>query len=686
MRIRLFKELPPAPEDSLVHPGLSEADREKQEVIPIIVALVVAIAPHVPGLPLWINLWCLIMWGYMLLRLKTGWPLPRPIIMYLLAFLGIIGLLATFRSGIGGDAFVGLMALGAAIKPFEMPTHRHKMITILLTYFIIITSLFRSESLFIVLYMLFSVFVTTTAMIRINAPNSSLNQSRKLAGTILAQAIPLVIVLFLVFPRLPDSLFGFQDPTRGKSGFSETMQPGQISAMAQDQTPAFRVEFESTIPPADQLYWRGVIFQEFDGRTWRPLPGKGFFSSQTNRTTGNPELYGKTISYSILMAPHSSRWLMALDRPVKGPTWTMLGKDHSLRARQKITKKTQYEVTSLLPETQGNWSGGQAADLKSVKGLPRIITRAKHLNPRTRKLVREIAGQTGTPRDKANRILAYFRENNFVYSLNPPLAGPHSVDSFVFDSQNGYCEHYASAFAFMMNLAGVPARVVGGYLGGELNPYGNYLIVRQSYAHAWTEYFDDDSGWTRVDPTSVVAPERLTTNPDGTSAQAGQTGSSLSFFSKMRFAMDAVNLKWESWFTGYSYFEQKAWLSAMGFIRGNKATATALVFLTICGIGLFSGILIWRFRKEKIQPDPVAVTYAGFSEKLYKLGFATEPGQGPVGFARRCMGERPDLATEIQLIMDLYVSLRYKKEGSESALAKFQTRVKRFSPPKKESL
>ncbi len=406
--MKLFSEPPPAPEDLLRLPGISDADRERQEVVPIIVALVVAIAPHVPGLPLWINLWCLIMWGYMLLRLKTGWPLPRPIIMYLLAFLGLVGLLATFRSGIGGDAFVGLMALGAAIKPFEMPTHRHKMITILLTYFIIITSLFRSESLFIVIYMLFSVFVTTTAMVRINAPGSTLKQSRKLAGTILAQAIPLVIVLFLVFPRLPDSLFGLQDPSRGKSGFSESMQPGQISAMAQDQTPAFRVEFESTIPPADQLYWRGVVFQEFDGRTWRPLPGQGFVPYQAKKTTGNPEQYGETISYSILMAPHHSRWLMALDRPIKGPAWTMLGKDHSLKARQKITKKTQYEAVSLLPGSQGWWSGTEPdrdSGLFQKKQLPNRITRAKHMNPRTRKLVLEITGQPGTPKEKADRIL-----------------------------------------------------------------------------------------------------------------------------------------------------------------------------------------------------------------------------------------------------------------------------------------
>ena len=211
------------PEDRIVLPGLSPSERERQDTVPIIFALVV-IGPHVPGLPLWITTWCILMWAYTLVRLKTGWPLPGPLVRYLLTFLAIFGLLANYRFTIGGDAFVGLMSLMAAIKPFEMPTHRHKMITILLVYFIIITSLFRSDAFFMVLYMFFSVFVTTTAMIRINAPDSDFNTSRNLSATILTQAIPLVIILFLVFPRLPDSLFGLQDPG-GNPVFPNTCAP-----------------------------------------------------------------------------------------------------------------------------------------------------------------------------------------------------------------------------------------------------------------------------------------------------------------------------------------------------------------------------------------------------------------------------------------------------------------------------
>ncbi|MCG8614736.1 MAG: DUF3488 and transglutaminase-like domain-containing protein [Desulfobacterales bacterium] len=675
-----LRSLQDPPEDRLVLPGLSATDRERQDTVPIIVALIVAIAPHVPGLPFWITLWCILMWGYTLIRLKTGWPLPRPLIRYLLTFVAIIGLLANTRLVIGADAFVGLMSLMAAIKPFEMPTHRHKMITILLTYFIIITSLFRSDSIFIVLYMLFSVFVTTLAMIRINAPDRDFSHSRNLSATMLAQSVPLVMVLFLVFPRLPESIVGVQDPSQGKSGFSESLEPGRISSMALDQTPAFRVEFQSGVPRPDQLYWRGVVFQDFDGRIWRPLAGNRFMPM------GRADLSDSgTMAYTILMAPHNSHWLMALDRPVKGPSWAVVGLDHSLRARIRITKKTQYQAFSLLPESQSLSLMPhriQENERREAHRLQQTLSRFRHLNPSTRALSLKITETAATPSGKAAAILSFFKENDFIYSLNPGRSvPPHPIDDFIFKSRKGYCEHYASAFAFMMNAAGVPARVVGGYLGGEFNPYGGYLIVRQSYAHAWTEYFDETRGWVRVDPTSAVAPERLTLNPDGSSARAMTGGASgISFITKVRFALDAVNLRWESWFTGYSYFDQQAWLNTLGFLKGNGATTATLILLTIAGLCVFAAVLAWQYRRRKPAQDPVAEAYEALRQKLVRADLVQKAGQGHVDFLKGSMEQRPDLAPEIGKIMDLYVGLRYKRQTPGSAIAEFKQRIKRFRP------
>ncbi|WDP90588.1 MAG: DUF3488 domain-containing transglutaminase family protein [Desulfobacter sp.] len=661
----------PAPENII------SLEKERKEVLPIIAALIAAVAPHVAGLPLWINLWCFTMWGYMLARLKTGWPLPTAVIRYLLTFAGLAGLLLTFRRGIGGDAFVGLMALMAAIKPFEMPSHRHRMITILLTYFMIITSLFRSDSLFTLIYMLFSVYVTTTAMVRINSPGASFSRSRKLAGTILAQALPMVAVLFLVFPRLPDSVFGIQDPDRGRSGFTDSLQPGRISAMARDNTPAFRVTFKENIPAPEQLYWRGIVFEKFDGSAWRPAPDW----ETVPVPSGQLSATGTGVSHTIIMEPSNSRRLMALDRPVQGPPWAVLGNRQTLKSRKKIIKKTQYTVVSQLSES------GNTGLTSPIRLAEQILAGTGPRNPRTLALARKIAEKEGTTVEKARHILDYFRENPFVYALNAPLTGPHPLDTFIFDTRRGYCEHYASAFAFMLNGAGIPARVVGGYLGGELNPFGAYLIVRQAYAHAWVEFFDPDRGWTRMDPTGAVSPERVLVNPDGSpSGSAGQQAS-IPMTARLKFALDAVNLKWESWFTGYSHLEQQAWLAASGIIRGNRAAAPALAGLTLAGLALFLFILVRRFRKESTPADPVARAMGRFYKKTEQAGMPPRPGQGPADFAQMCTAKRPDLANDITAVMDLYLALRYKKEHDAAAQAELTARIQQFnpaSPPEKE--
>lgn len=648
-------------------------------VHPIIAALVAAMAPHAPGLPLWINAWCLVMWGYLLVGLKKDWPLPNARVLYFLAFAGILGLMLTYRVQLGSDAFVGLLALMAAIKPFEMPNHRHQMITVLLTYFIIITSLFRSESMFIVGYMFFSVFVTTLALVRVNDPQGRFGESLKLSGTILAQAIPLMVILFLLFPRLPGSLFGIQDKTRALSGFSDRMSPGTVSQLIQNQALAFRVEFDGPVPLADPLYWRGITFEKFDGASWTiddamkpPLPP--------------PVVQAEDLGYTILLEPHHSPWLPALDLPVQGPPWANLRADHTLKAPRPIKQRTKYKALSRVGNSDKKMIVGKTPenqDLPSLEAMAKaIIESSGTKNPRARALAEKIAGSGSSASEKAALLMAHFRENPFVYTLTPPLAGPHPIDSLLFESRQGYCEHYASAFAFMMNVLGVPARVVGGYLGGEYNPLGDYLVIRHSYAHAWTEIFDPDQGWVRQDPTLAVALDRLQTNPDGTSAPVLALSAAMGFARQLRFALDAANLRWEAWFTGYSYFEQKAWLERLGLGKGSGFTQTAgvLVLLTLLALALFSGLVWFLLPRKKQAPDPVEKAYVLFCQRLARQGLVKAPGQGPVDFARASAQKRPDLHFQISAITHLYVQLRFAKSCPVSALAGFQNQVKTFKP------
>jgi len=639
---------------------------DNRQSLPIITALITAMAPHAPGLPLWINLWCLGFWGYMLLRMKTNWPIPGRILCHTLTLLGILGLLATFQAQIGGDAFVGLLALMAAIKPFEMPTHRHRMITILLTYFIIITSLFRSDSLFILVYMLFSVFVTTTALIRINTPAGNIRQSARLAFLIQAGAFPMVLLLFLVFPRLPGSLVGLQDQTTALSGFSDRLSPGSVSKLIQDNTPAFRVEFQGTIPSAEQLYWRGVVFNTFDGRTWESIPSRHSPARPVDRD--NP---AETIGYTLVTPPVFSRRLMALDRPVKGPSWSRISEDNRLVSLKKIVQKTAYHAESILPDKLGKWP-------VPVRQKPLPILISEEIpNPGTRQLALALGKNAATAEEKASALLAHFGQGQFTYSTRPPRLGKAPVDEFLLRTKTGYCEHYASAFAYMMNTLGVPARVVGGYLGGELNPFANYLIVRKAYAHAWAEYLDPQNGWVRVDPTLAVSPDRAFVHPDGSVARTQKPA--LSVFHKTRYMMDALNLKWETWFTGYSFAEQKNLLNLLGLARTGGNAGTLLALLTALSLTLFFILLAMAMKFKNTPKDPVARAYDLFLKKMARAGIGPAQGQGPMSFFQACMDNRPELAADIQTVMDLYVDLRYKRKTDVSTRA-FTHSIRQLNP------
>jgi protein-glutamine gamma-glutamyltransferase len=640
-------------------------------VIPIIVALVVAIAPHTPGLPLWIILWCFFMWGYMLVQLKTGWPVPGPILRHILAFAGIIGLLATFRIQIGADAFVGLMAVMAAIKPFEMATHRHQMIALLLTYFIIITSLFRSESLWIVLYMFFSVFVTTMALIRINHPKGRFRSSITLAGQIMGLAIPLMVMLFLFFPRLQQGLFSMETPATGKSGFSETLGPGSISRMALDQSVAFRAEFDGPLPQADSLYWRGIVFDRFNGTQWFPAKTPAFITPGRIDSTD-------PVIHTIILEPHNSRWLFALDRPISSPPGADLTAGHTLLSKRPVTRKQTYNVMSRIDPLEKSFEN-------TGTRLPDPVFTGHDNNPKARHLARSLAGNIPGVQAKTDRILAYFKEEKFTYTLTPPLGGADPMDAFLLETRQGYCEHYAGALAFMMNVVNVPARVVGGYLGGEFNPYGNHVTIRQSFAHAWVEVFIPDKGWIRVDPTLAVAPERLEQNPDGSFSYSTGAARNISVMKKLTFMLEAVNLKWESWFIGYSFSGQMALLRQLGLGTsfGTWAVATLLLSLSILVLTVFFWLFFYRIDSDK--NDPVAGAYALFCKRLERIGLKRYPDQGPVDFLRMVTAKRPDLEKKAKTITDMYIQLRFHKTCPDNLTRQLITHVRQFKPYRLEN-
>ncbi len=652
----------------------TEVITDRRKYIPgILLALVVAISPNIGTLPFWIVAWGILLWSYLLLSLQYSWPWPGRILRLCLIFIGIIGLLATFIVRIGPSAYFGLLTIMATLKPFEIRTYRDRMVTIFLAYFIVIASLFQSNSLFITVYMLVSVFITTAALIQINNPHGTFRACLRKSGFILLQAFPMMAILFLLFPRLQGSLFGLPASTGAKTGFTDHITLSSISRLAKSSTEAFRVKFDDRIPPPENLYWRGIVLDDFDGTTWRR-------SHSAQRIIRMPK--GKNpVRYTVILDPTGSRWLFALDLPAHMPQWSIMDSDYTLHRQRPINEKIAYDMLSY---TDYRESRAGNLMLRENMHLPPAV------NPRSRTLAKQLTDGAGTTREKVRRILAYFKDNGFVFTLNPSALGANPIDTFLFESKRGYCEHYAVALAFLLRAVDVPTRLVGGYLGGELNKFGNLIIVRQSDAHVWDEVWESGTGWTRVDPTAVVSPERISGDLKRAQSLDDLSGQRFSryfgpfsqYIDDITYGWEAITTAWSAWFYAYSYDQQKAFLKKIGIRWGYIANSViALAFILIMFSGIVAGYIVIGAKRIGQKSDIVGRNYQKFCQRLSRIGIVKAPNQGAETFARQVENIRPDLKPRVSEITRLYVRMRFSPEGEgESTKRQFVALIRAFKP------
>jgi transglutaminase-like putative cysteine protease len=392
------------------------------------------------------------------------------------------------------------------------------------------------------------------------------------------------------------------------------------------------------------------------------------------------------VSYAVTLEPHRQRWLFALDRPFKSSRRTRIFSDGTLRTWRKVNALFHYEVVSYSHYNTGAF---QPEDWVTLD-LP------LEGNPRSRELAERWAAEASGPTDIINKALNFLRGNQFSYTLQAPLAGPDTIDDFLFKTRKGYCEHYASAFAFLMRAADVPARIVGGYLGGEKNPYADYLIVRQADAHAWVEVWLPENGWTRIDPTSVVAPARVSQGMAAALASEEREileqaysylGPLAAPWRKLQFGWDLANNHWNQWVIIYSLSQQRDFFTGLGFPATGWRTPAVGLAAALGIIGLYFGGLVlisrWRRQRRPAQTtDEAHRVYLDFCQRMAAAGLPRAPFLGPRDYARGVMAARPDLAPEIRSIIDLYVKIRYSREGEKGHLQALKSNVKGFHPPK----
>ncbi|HPB74881.1 MAG TPA: DUF3488 and transglutaminase-like domain-containing protein [Chromatiaceae bacterium] len=474
------------------------------------------------------------------------------------------------------------------------------------------------------------------------------------------QSLPLTLLLFVLFPRLDAPLWSFLPVEEvARSGINEWLEPGSVSELVLDGSLAFRVRFDGPVPAAEGLYWRGPVAWNTDGRRWsggRPDQFAGLVSA-----VGQTGHAGQTLTYQVTLEPSRQRWLFALDWPVATPERdAVLTHDLQLLASKPIVETRTYRVISATSLLDPDLPAEQRA---AGLALPDNITE------RMRELVATWQAQAGQPEELIQAGLRYFNAESFYYTLKPPRLGSNPADEFLFETRRGFCEHYASSFTLLMRLAGLPARIVMGYLGGERNPLGNHLIVRQSDAHAWVEVWLPGRGWTRVDPTAAVAPERVEPSPDLAGLASGRplrlriggVGAWGQLLHGLRLFSDAVDEQWYRWVLGLDRSRQQALLERLGL---GWLREYGLAGLMIMAAGVVLGFLMLLLRREpgRTATDPLDQFYRHFCTLMARAGWPRQLNEGPIDYGQRLVAVTPaDMVERISSFTQRFARLRYGK-------------------------
>ncbi len=634
-----------------------------------IACLVAAAAPHLANLPPWPMALMLLTILWRIAAQRGHRQLPGVVIRLLLALAGFAGVFVSFGTITGLDAGSTLLVVMAALKLTETRSVRDLIVLLLISYFLIVTQFLFGQSILVALYSIPAIWIITTALLQVSSPAVAMPWRRAFSrsGLLLAHAVPLMLIAFVLFPRMSGPFWAVpRSDNSAVTGLSDQMDPGSISRLLESDAVAFRAVFDDTPPPASQRYWRGPVLSNFDGRRWSI-----FQENDRELLPDSVSRAGDPVNYEITLEPHHRNWLFALElpNPAQLPRKTTMTADRRLLRSDPVTHLYQYRLESW-PENIADASARRWT-------LSRDLNFPAERNPRAQALVRGWAESASDPADVVRQALQLFREQPFHYTRAPrPLDQRHPVDDFLFSSRRGFCEHYASAFTLMMRAAGIPARVVLGYQGGELNPFGRHMTVRQSDAHAWSEVWLLGRGWVRVDPTAAVAPERVELGVAGALPAGEGLGlfRSSAWLRQVQFGWDALNNGWNQWVLGFAREEQRTLLRALGMKRPTvRKMLLTLIGLATVTLSALAGWLMLQSRPA--APDPLAILYRRFCRKVSTIAGPRKPGEGPLDFAERVATARPAIATEVHAITRQYLAARYFPDPPERCVAELRRQV-----------
>lgn len=637
-------------------------------------ALFIVILPHWQRLDLWLDIAILLCFLWRIPAIEQRLPLPNTLIKALLVIASIAAIKYAYNTWFGPEAGTAFLILCAALKLLETRDERDCYVVLTLSYFILAAQFLFEKSLWTTLYAALGIIWVTMAYVAQNQ-SISIKIALKKSLMLLGQALPLMIVLYLFFPRLPPLWSLKLTEGTGKTGMSDNMSPGDLAKLSQSTELAFRVEFEDkkNIPPKSELYWRGLTLSNFDGTTWRTSQLSVFadenaawseFPLPQWAETQIQIVQQKPTHYKVILEPTDQVWLYSLMVPYSRDKGIGLTRDFRLVSRVPVFERFSYEVM-------------QFKKISLDANLPfwlrqEMLKLPEEGNATAHQMAQQWRKFYASDEAYIQAVLAWFRKSNFYYTLEPPLLGENRIDDFLFKTKRGFCEHYSSAFTFLLRAAGIPARVVVGYQGGEWSPTGDSWQVRQMDAHAWVEAWLPNKGWTLLDPTGAIAPERIekgmTDLADNQQVWGSSTLSTLKYsnyklFSQLRNMADYLNYRWQKDIVGYDSAQQDQLLLKL---LGDSSIWKRIAIM-FAALFVIAGLLaVWTILKGQKRHHPADKVILNLSYRLTKRGLSRQQGEGVVAYLQRLQIAQPHWQEVLIAIEQEYCMLRYQQNASSS--------------------
>ncbi|HTF98635.1 MAG TPA: DUF3488 and transglutaminase-like domain-containing protein [Cellvibrio sp.] len=617
------------------------------------------ILPLLFNLPVWLSLVWATAAFWRIQMFRGRWGAPGKLAKTVLTVICIAGMYASYAGKTSTETMVGLLVCAFSLKLLEVNSARDAQLLVFIGFIISATQLLFSQTPQAAVYCLLGITLLLASWRSLHLTHHQSPGLRlKRGAAILLHALPVMLVLFVVIPRL-GPLWAIPNQQAAKTGFSDTLSPGDLGNLALDPSPAFRVSFNGEAPASNQLYWRGLVLDTFDGRTWKMRDAWGVRSPDKDNS-----IKQRVIDYSIVMEPHGQPWLFSLMTPLQVSNVTnsiRIAGDSLLMNHIPLAQRMRYEVRSAL---QREWPEPPQLTDQQRDMYTRLPNES---NPQTHALAQTWLDQELSDQQIIDKALALFNRE-FTYTLQPPILGTHSVDEFLFQSKRGFCEHFASSFSFLLRATGIPARVVVGYQGGQWNPVENYLLVSQSDAHAWTEVWIKDKGWQMIDPTASVAPNRIEQGINSALSESergliGEGWKSSSLLTQLQIRWDAATYVWQVWVLNYDSEAQEGLLSRL--LGGTESWRLTLWLISfgLAGAAIFAWALMRNQQAPVTRREMRAINK--LERKLAQLGYTRPPGETLGDFITRILQQSPTYEPALKNIHVLFVQIAYQNQSNQ---------------------